>query len=360
MAPTDGVDTTDGSSPPLARRYVVGLTIAGSCLAGVVGGFAAFGVAHAFSSAETTLAAGSSQSQQTTTEPRPVEDQIPAQPPSIVPSTVTMTATSTPETTSRSSEGGSSSGGASARTGSGAATSTVRGAGDPDASPDVLPERVLPSITTTPEAPDDEPVVRQAGTGDVEKSDKTSQPPAGREGGDKSDDEAGKADDDKAGDRSDTDRGTDDQSEPTTTVPTGNGEPNEDRGEDAPPAPAPDNALLSDRVDLSAQRIDGAFRNALAPGVPAERRDQLFEGGAAARPLTDRLASLSTGSVPLLHWSVHEPLIIDGDRATLQVRSDVLFNQSWRPVTFVNVDGQWKLTRESTCELSASLLLPCA
>lgn len=33
-------------------------------------------------------------------------------------------------------------------------------------------------------------------------------------------------------------------------------------------------------------------------------------------PLTDRLVSLSTGSVPLLHWSAHEPVTFDDDRAT--------------------------------------------
>lgn len=77
-------------------------------------------------------------------------------------------------------------------------------------------------------------------------------------------------------------------------------------------------------------------------------------------PLTDRLVSLSTGSVPLLHWSAHEPVTFDDDRATVRVRSDMLFNQPWRPATFVNVDGEWKLTHESTCELSASLLLRCA
>ena len=46
----------------------------------------------------------------------------------------------------------------------------------------------------------------------------------------------------------------------------------------------------------------------------------------------------------------------DGDRATVRVPSDVLFNLAWRPVTFVNVDGDWKMTREPPCELSASLL----
>lgn len=343
MAPTDGADPASGTpAAPLARRHVVALTIAGSCLAGVVGGFAAFGVAHAVSSDNTTLAAGSSEPQHTTTVPRPIEEQIPAQPPSIVPSTVTMTSPTTPDATSTPS---AAAGRAASVAGGGATTSTVAGDDEADGSPDVLPERILPSITTTPEAPDDGgPVVRQAGTGDVDETEPTTPTTTTREDGEGGDD------DDEPVESRDEGRGP----EPTTTVPTGD----DDRADT--PAPAPDNALLSDRVNLTAPRIDGAFRNVIAPGVPAERRDELFEGGAAARPLTDRLTSLSTGSLPLLHWSVHDPVVFDGDRATVRVRSDALLNQAWRPVTFVNVDGRWKLTRESTCELSRSLLLPCA
>lgn len=343
MAPTDGVDPTNGSSPPMSRGALAALTIGGALVAGAVGGLAAFGVAHTVSD-DTTLAADATQTVQTTTAPPPVEDQIPAQPPSIVPSTVTTTAT--PTSGSEPTESGGTTTGSS---GGGSVTSTVRGAGDSDESPEVLPERVLPSITTTPDAAEDEePVVRQAGTEDVEDAGAESPSPSTttvREG------EEPESDDDEEGESRES------GAEVTTTVPTDEGGDAEGGG--PAPAPAPDNSLLSDRTDLTAQRIDGAFRNALAPGVPAERRDELFEGGAQARPLTDRLASLSTGSAPLLHWSVHEPVNREDDRATVRVRSDVLFNQAWRPVTFVNVDGQWKMTRESTCELSRSLLLPC-
>lgn len=350
MAPTDGADPASGSpAASLARRHVVALTIAGSCLAGVIGGFAAFGVAHAVSSDDTTLAAGSSEPQHTTTVPRPIEDQVPARLASIVPSTVTMTSTTTPEATSTPS---ATAGRAASRAGGDATTSsvantvvsTVASDDEADESPDVLPERVLPSITTSPEAPEDRgPVVRQAGTADVNEAESPTPTPTTTVH------EAGDDDDGPTG-RRDEGRG----SEPTTTVPAGEDDPADT------PAQGPDNALLSDRVELSAARIDGAFRNVIAPGVPAERRDELFEDGAAARPLTDRLASLSTGPVPLLRWSVHDPVVVDGDRATVRLRSDALFNQAWRPVTFVNVDGQWKLARESACELSRSLLLPCA
>lgn len=370
MAPTDGVDPDGGrATAPLARRHVIALTIAGAGLAGVVGGFAAFGVAHAVSGDDTSLTASGHQTSQTST-PQPRA----SSPATLAPDTVTVTPTPTKDrdddtTTTSSPRGGSGSGSGS----DGSGTRGGRGTdGDSDAAAAVLPERVLPTLTTTPGDEKDDrggaegadgAGVRQAGTGGGDRSETTTPSPGDR------DRDADAAEDDKA-------RGD----EPTTTVPTdgdrggnrgedadrteggrdGEGRGDEDPGRGAEPAPDRGTGLLSDRAPLTAARIDGAFRNALAPGVPADQRDTLFEGGAEARPLTDRLASLSTGSVPLLHWSVHEPVMYDGDRATVRVRSDVLFNLAWRPVTFVNVDGDWKMTRESTCELSASLLLPCA
>lgn len=352
MAPTDGAGTDGGTAPaPMARRHVVALTIAGAGLAGAVGGLVAFGMASAMTDDRTSLTAGD---QPSTTQT--VQMSVPAEA-SLAPGTVTVTPTPTPTdetsaTPSPTMRGLGAPGSAGDRTSSGSDD-------DPDDdAPDVLPERVLPTLTSTPGADDDSDddaddagaAVRQAANEAGTDRDESGTPTTSAPGGD-----AGDADGRREGDGEDRDPERGD--EPTTTVPT---DRDQSDGEDRDTTPAPDNALLSDRTPLTADRIDGAFRNSLAPGVPAERRDELFEGGAAARPLTDRLASLSTGSVPLLHWSVHEPVVHDGDRATVRVRSDVLFNQAWRPVTFVNVDGQWKLTRESTCELSGSLLLPCA
>lgn len=362
MAPTDGAGTDSGSaSAPMARRHVIALTIAGAGLAGAVGGLVAFGMANAVTGDRTTLSSSSEHPATTQT----VEVAVPREQ-SLAPSTVTLTPTPTSEASTTPSP---------AMRGLGAAGSTD----DEDSTesdtgadtPDVLPERVLPTLTTTPGADDEDEsrgaaaaadeigaAVRQAGNADDSPSATTTDGEAPAGDGDES-----PADRDDAGEdgeeSGDGERSRD--GEPTTTVPTDRDDAEgEGREGDGASAPAPDNALLSDRTPLTAARIDGAFRNALEPGVPADRRDELFAGGADARPLTDRLASLSTGSVPLLHWSVHEPVMRDGDRATVRLRSDVLFNQSWRPVTFVNVDGEWKLTRESTCELSRSLLLPCA
>lgn len=357
MAPTDGAGPDSGrATAPLARRHVIALTIAGAGLAGVVGGFAAFGVAHAVSGDDTSLTSSGRDvpTTQTMEVPAPRTE-------TLTPDTVTVTPTPT-----ESSSSAAPTTSASAPRGSG--TPAGRDSGDDSGeAPAVLPERVLPTLTTTPGADDDRAGdgngrtgdggadVRQAGVDDADGAAPTTTSP-------------GASDRDR--DDSEKDADTPGDAERTTTVPAGDGgderdpeRPEADRGDRTDTEPreeAPDNALLSDRAPLTATRIDGAFRNALAPGVPGGTRDSLFEGGAESRPLSDRLATLSTGSVSLLHWSVHDPVIIDGNRATVRVRSDVLFNQAWRPVTFVNVDGEWKLTRESTCELSASLLLPCA
>lgn len=360
MAPTDGAGPDGGrATAPLARRHVIALTIAGAGLAGVVGGFAAFGVAHTVSGDDTSLTASGHQTSQSRTPEAPTSAPV-----TLAPDTVTVTPT--PTTDRNSADATTTTPSPRASTGSGASGNPGgRGADvNSDEAPAVLPERVLPTLTTTAGGDADDRVgaegagVRQAGTGGDAGAETTtpSSPGASAPEGDRARDADGTGDD---------------RGEPTTTVPTGEGRDEgagraeDDRGAEGPvrdvePAPGPSTGLLSDRAPLTAARIDGAFRNALAPGVPAEHRDSLFEGGAESRPLTDRLVSLSTGSVPLLHWSVHEPVTFDGDRATVRVRSDVLFNQAWRPVTFVNVDGEWKLTRESTCELSASLLLPCA
>lgn len=341
MAPIDGADPTTGSSSPLpSRRMLVALTVAGSCLAGAIGGFAAFGVAHALSSDDSTVTA-SSESPDQAPATQTVEVRVPRQSASLVPSTAPSTSEPTPTTTSTPAP---AAGGGASRAGD------ARETADGDDA-EVLPERILPTITSTPDDGRDGPAVQQAGTGGGRDASTT--PTSGAR--DEARDETGTDEEDEPG--TDGEREESGASRPTT-VPTGDDEDGNARP--GRPAPAPDNALLSDRTPLTANRIDGAFRNALAPRVPAERRDELFEDGPASRPLTGRLASLSTGSLPLLHWSVHEPVVVDGDRATARVRSDAFFSQTWREVAFVNVDGEWKLTRESSCQLSRSLLLPCA
>lgn len=348
MAPTDGAGTDGGTAPaPMARRHVIALTIAGAGLAGAVGGFVAFGMANAVTGDRTSLTAGD---QPATTET--VEMSVPAEA-SLAPSTVTVTPTPSPTDETSTTPSPTAMRGLGAP---GSVSDETPSSDTDDDAPDVLPERVLPTLTSTPGADDDDTAddagaaVRQAAALDDEGRGRSGTPTTTVPGDDDTRD--GEAEDrgERAGE------GDRDEGEPRTTVPTDR----EDADRGPAPAPVPDNALLSDRTPLTAARIDGAFRNALEPGVPAERRGELFENGAASVPVTDRLASLSTGSVPLLHWSVHEPVMHDDDRATVRVRSDVLFNQVWRPVTFVNVDGEWKLTRESTCELSRSLLLPCA
>lgn len=91
----------------------------------------------------------------------------------------------------------------------------------------------------------------------------------------------------------------------------------------------------------------------------ADRAAQL-EVGEAGLPIIDQIASI-IATLPGYQWSIVGPVNVQGDRATAQLKTVApgygempLVEMSWR-----QIDGKWKLSRDSLCTLAGFASLPC-
>ncbi|WP_083874006.1 hypothetical protein [Nocardia paucivorans] len=93
-------------------------------------------------------------------------------------------------------------------------------------------------------------------------------------------------------------------------------------------------------------------------GAPAAARAAELESGAAGLPTMDKIADL-LAAAPGLKYQVVNP-VVSGDRIDAQLLvttpgyPDFTYNVAWR-----QIDGTWKLTRDSECAIASELLLTC-
>ncbi|MFB7721428.1 MULTISPECIES: hypothetical protein [unclassified Nocardia] len=99
--------------------------------------------------------------------------------------------------------------------------------------------------------------------------------------------------------------------------------------------------------------LNSKLRLALNPGADRSARANELEAGAAGLPLLDQVGSV-INTVPSLRWTVAGPVGQNGDTVTanLQVTVDGYgtfpnIEMAWR-----EIDGTWKLTRESECSVA--------
>ncbi|QIS08914.1 hypothetical protein [Nocardia arthritidis] len=126
----------------------------------------------------------------------------------------------------------------------------------------------------------------------------------------------------------------------------------------AAPAVAAPSAYLA--AAPSAGELQAKLQLALNRGAARADRAAELEVGEAGLPIIDQVAAI-IDTLPGYQWSIVGPVDTEGDRTTAQLKTVApgypempLVELSWR-----QVDGKWKLSRESLCKIAGFAGLPC-
>lgn len=147
-------------------------------------------------------------------------------------------------------------------------------------------------------------------------------------------------------------------SDPAASEPTVTPEPDPAPEPTAMPEPDPAFEPTIAAEPVTAAELDAHFRAAFAPGASDGQLAAAFESGPALIPVGRALAD----GLPLLGGAVQWHLAeVDGvgDTATGQLVITTPLGTSVVPMTWVRTEGQWQISRESTCELGLALLGGC-
>ncbi|WP_280490704.1 hypothetical protein [Nocardia farcinica] len=123
----------------------------------------------------------------------------------------------------------------------------------------------------------------------------------------------------------------------------------------AAPVTAPQRAQAPSAGELKA-KLQTAINTGAAPSVRAAE----LEAGEAGLPLMDQVAAAMAATPPSFRWTILGPTSVSGDTLTAQLQTAVDgFDPFYFDLTWVQIDGTWKLTRESQCTVASVAFLPC-
>ncbi|WP_246180778.1 hypothetical protein [Nocardia ninae] len=98
----------------------------------------------------------------------------------------------------------------------------------------------------------------------------------------------------------------------------------------------------------------------LNTGAARSARAAELEAGEAGLPLADQVGTAMAATPPSFRWNILGPVTVNGDilGATLQTAVDG-YDPFHFDLTWKNIDGTWKLTREAQCTIASVAFLPC-
>ncbi|MVU79033.1 hypothetical protein GPX89_17485 [Nocardia sp. ET3-3] len=92
----------------------------------------------------------------------------------------------------------------------------------------------------------------------------------------------------------------------------------------------------------------------------AARANEL-EAGEAGLPLIDQVGTVIAAAPPSFKWSVLGPVNVSGDTMTAGLQTSVDGFDPWNwTLTWRDIDGTWKLTRDSECTVASIAMVPCS
>ncbi|WP_024800461.1 hypothetical protein [Nocardia sp. BMG51109] len=97
----------------------------------------------------------------------------------------------------------------------------------------------------------------------------------------------------------------------------------------------------------------------LDPGASRSARANELEAGEAGLPLVDKVGGVMA-TVPGFQWQAVEPVTVNGDQLTHNLQIKVPgFDAMFIELSWKDIDGNWKLTRESECTIAYYANQPC-
>ncbi|NKY52435.1 hypothetical protein [Nocardia vermiculata] len=105
--------------------------------------------------------------------------------------------------------------------------------------------------------------------------------------------------------------------------------------------------------------LQSKMQLALDPNGPRGARANELEAGEAGLPLLDQVGGVMA-SVPGFQWQAVEPVTVQGDTLTHNLQINVPgFDAMFIELKWKDIDGTWKLSRESECSIAYYANLPC-
>lgn len=98
----------------------------------------------------------------------------------------------------------------------------------------------------------------------------------------------------------------------------------------------------------------------LNTGASRSARANELEAGEAGLPLVDQVGTVMAAAPPSFRWEVQGPVAVDGDRLTAGLQTSIDGYEPWHfQLSWKQIDGTWKLTREAECTVAGIAMLPC-
>ncbi|MBF6171475.1 hypothetical protein [Nocardia blacklockiae] len=106
-------------------------------------------------------------------------------------------------------------------------------------------------------------------------------------------------------------------------------------------------------------QLQSKLQLVLDPNASRSARANELEAGEAGLPLVDNVGGVMA-SVPGFQWQAVGPVNVDGDRLTHNLQINVPgFDAMFIELSWKDIDGNWKLTRESECTIAYYANQPC-
>ncbi|MBF6327588.1 hypothetical protein [Nocardia transvalensis] len=99
---------------------------------------------------------------------------------------------------------------------------------------------------------------------------------------------------------------------------------------------------------------------ALDTSAPRAQRANELEAGEAGLPLVDQVGTVMAAAPPSFRWELQGPVNVDGDLLTAGLQTSIDGYEPWHfQLSWKQIDGTWKLTREAECTVASIAVLPC-
>ena len=126
-------------------------------------------------------------------------------------------------------------------------------------------------------------------------------------------------------------------------------------------APAPTAEPVAAPVALSEAELVAKLQTLLSPGASDDVKAAELKAGYAGLASANQIATALASAGPAYSWTVVGPVTADSSVMTAQLQTSLVgFGDRFAPISWIWIDGTWKLSNESACYIASQAMVPCA